>query len=123
MLSSVPVGIGPGVPKSDIGPTLTDRLVQRVPAGGRQVRIGAMLQEKVRQLPVRIRGSHDERTLPVRQRIVDVGARLEERTNRIDTPARTANRIGVNPVGDGLEKVLPDSDIRPPDFGDCSFGR
>ena len=60
--------------------------MQRVPAGGGQVWIGAMLQEKVRQLPVRIRGGHDERTLPVRQRVVGMGARFEERANRIETP-------------------------------------
>ena len=123
MLSNVPGGNRPRRAEADVRPPDADRLVQRIPAGAREIRIGAAIEQQVGDLPVGIRRRHDQRALAVGQGIVDIGAGIEQRGTASSAPARTANSSGVKPVGGAARKVLPDSDVRPASLAACWCAR
>ena len=51
----------PGRPEADVRPARAHRLVQRVPSGSGQIRIGALVEQEIGQLPVRVGRRHDQR--------------------------------------------------------------
>ena len=69
---------------AEIGPAAVNGLVQRVPAGAGQVRIGALVEQEARHFPVRVGGRHDERALAIGQQVVDVRSRLEQGARAVD---------------------------------------
>ena len=69
---------------AEVRPAAVNRLVQRIPSRAREVRIGAAVEQQVGQLPVGVGGGDDQRAFAVRQRVVDVGARIEQRSRAVE---------------------------------------
>ena len=73
--------------EAGVHPAGPEQLVDGVPAGAGQVRVGTPVEQVVGQLPVGVGHGHHQRALTVRQRVVDVGARLEQDAQGIEMPA------------------------------------